>query len=124
MPTLTPWIHCRNKTAVGRRVAVALHALQTAGAGGPGAGPHVWSARLTLGATDRPRVLLDMSAALELALAEGCVLCCAQTAAGFNASFSPFELANHAGVWLPAAGAVVNVSTVVVTPLPRCQGRG
>ena len=34
----------------------------------------------------------------------------------------PFRVSNHKGMWLPATGAVVNETTVVVTPVTTVPG--
>ena len=79
----------RNKSEVGRRVALALHALQENPAGQPfptTIGPRVVEARLEIGSDNRPRavITLDAGEGLTLGPVQRCVICCNQTTAGPN----------------------------------------
>lgn len=126
-PTLSPWIHCRNKSEVGRRVAIALNALQAA----PNTpqepstmGPLVQAAKVQLDSGGLPFVVLNMKEGAGLALlpVQRCIICCAQAPNGINATYSPFQVSNRAGKWLPAVGEVNPGSTLTVRPVATVKG--
>lgn len=134
-PNGTWWIHCRNKTAVGRRLAAAVHQLvhRTASAAPPQqwSGPVVAATRLVLDVAQRPTVQLQMRRAdgLRLRPAQGCVSCCNQTGlapAWTAAHGSLFEVANRRGMWLPAVGKVTGETAQgpVVTVRPTSAVTG
>eukprot|EP00041_Stephanoeca_diplocostata_P008664 m.128265 g.128265 ORF g.128265 m.128265 type:complete len:632 (+) comp17425_c0_seq2:22-1917(+) len=115
-----PWIHCRNKTAVGRRFALQLVKLQRGLASDAvWEGPHVVQANVTMSPDHMPQVHIDFSqSALRIGQSYG-------SRVGCTSSTSPFEVANHRGVWLPATAAVrtmASASRVVVTPLSPVAG--
>eukprot|EP00038_Savillea_parva_P010227 m.188751 g.188751 ORF g.188751 m.188751 type:complete len:631 (-) comp17530_c0_seq1:51-1943(-) len=122
VPTLSPWIHCRNKSEVGRRVALALHGLQVGNPDTPAVlGPVVMSGQVVLNETNYPHVVLKLEtdSALTLTGTQQCIVCCEQDEYQPNSTYSPFQVANHKGIWLPARASVVDTSTVIVTPYPQ-----
>ena len=131
------WIHCRNKTEVGRRLALQLAHVWTAPGGAVLAaesewsGPTVASTEVRLdAATHTPYALVSFAHAAGLALlpAQGCFHCCNQTGPGPKgsvASKSPplFELANRRGAWLPAVAGHVDTESGTVRVTPNCDLR-
>lgn len=117
-PNGTWWIHCRNKTAVGRRLAAAVHALSHPNTAW--SGPVVRSARVVMTTENRPTVVLQFASAegLRLEAAQGCVSCCDQAvpASGGPPREALFQVANRNGVWLSAQGTVTGETQVTVTP--------
>lgn len=103
------WIHCRNKTEVGRRLALQLHQLlEPSSERDTWSGPLVQSIELERDAVGRPYASIQMSqaAGLELAPAQGCVQCCDQDKLLYEGQRHLFEVANRRGTWLPAVGTV------------------
>lgn len=122
------WIHCRNKTEVGRRVALQLnHLLLARASSAEWTGPLVQSIELDSDASEHPYATISMShdAGLILAPAQGCVQCCDQDRLLYKGQRHLFEVANRHGKWLPAHGSVVgsgNAMRVVVRPKTNVTG--
>ena len=133
-PGYNLWIHQRNKSAVARRLALALMRLQPpdlppiteAAAAEQTEGPRVGAARVVLGAGKMPTVeiTLDRAEGVSLAPAQGCVRCCDQSVdpeARADAG-SLFEVANRRGKWLPATGELDAQGKLVVRPRSTVSG--
>ncbi len=110
-PAGTWWIHCRNKTEVGRRLALQLSNLlgEIDDDSGEYSGPVVRSVALSLGADQRPYVdiAMDHAAGLRLSPAQGCVQCCDQSVTRTPTTPTLFGVQNRKGVWLNATGQVI-----------------
>jgi hypothetical protein len=124
------WIHCRNKTEVGRRLALQLAHVWTSPGGsvstGEWSGPTVTSTTVKTDPTTHmpyAKVTFAHAGGLALLPAQGCFHCCNQTAAPPKGQVGSgewlFEVANRRGEWLPAIGGQVDpaTGTMRVTPL-------
>lgn len=127
MPSNHWWIHCRNKTEVGRRIALQLLELLGEPSGQEVVGPIVQQTVLDHTADQVPVAKIYFShigSKLKLQPAQGCIQCCNQTARRSPADATVFQVANRLGEWLDAIATLDPGSddSIIVTPNTKVTG--
>ena len=128
-PPGTFWIHCRNKSAVARRLARQLAHIWSPPVAAEGAGgAEEWSGptvdRTVLRTDGSVEVRMAHAAGLELRGGQGCVLCCDQATPPERGDAYMFEFFDDArGEWLAATGSVLANGSVLVRPHANAAGR-
>eukprot|EP00756_Hemistasia_phaeocysticola_P055404 Hpha_TRINITY_DN31340_c0_g1::TRINITY_DN31340_c0_g1_i1::g.194455::m.194455/K05970/SIAE; sialate O-acetylesterase len=104
------WIHARNKSEIGRRIALQLSRLlnDTESVGQEYQGPVVAATKLSHLSDQRPvaEVTFSHAAGLGLRPAQHCIRCCKQLDTRTPDTPTVFEVANRAGKWFKATGSV------------------